>query len=234
MSNRVTRSTKPVKRYTRKKDALGRIYTIDRKTGKRASNSQWQREQKKIARVREKARQAEIRSERALRAAETRRRNQEIREENARRRSERAIRGWETRKKRSLDVIARIEDEFLSPLKPDSIQGKIVSPFIPVERLGPEFGMSLKQKVHKYAKVRMRTLASLIYAGSESQKIAPLIARDGYIPSPEEWIRACLFNAYTGDSTEFSSFESAAGAMAEQFDKPLREVYEIFFSPSVA
>jgi len=235
---KVTRPSKPVKRYTRKKDSLGRVYTVDRRTGKRASNALWEKEQKKIAREtprKETRKEAKLRSERAQRAAETRARNRALRQAEKQERRERSLRGWETRRKRNVEIKAQIEDEFIKPLDPTSEQAFVARPFLPVERLGPEFGgLSLKEKVRKYPKVRMRTLGSLIFAGSESQRIAPLIARGEYTPSPEEWMRAALFNAYTGDNTEFRSFEAAVAAMSEQFDKPLREVYELFFSPSVA
>ena len=235
---KVTRPSKPVKRYTRKKDSLGRVYTVDRKTGKRAANALWEREQRKIAREtprKETRREAKLRSERAQRAAETRAHNRAIRQAEAEERRQRALRGWKTRKAREIAIVGQIEDEFLKPLDPTSEQAFVARPFLPVERLGPEFGaLSLKEKVRKYPKVRMRTLGSLIFAGSESQRIAPLIAKGEYTPSPEEWMRAALFNAYTGDNTEFRSFEAAAAAMSERFDKPLREVYELFFSPSVA
>jgi hypothetical protein len=124
---KITHPSKPVNRYVRKKDAIGRVYVLDKKTGKHASNELWKRERQSHSVSSKKTRQrlskkekreAELRSERAQRGVETRRRNREtkLRSERAQRgvetrrrnrelaeakreaRRERARRGWETRR----------------------------------------------------------------------------------------------------------------------------------------
>jgi hypothetical protein len=228
--HKVTRNKKPVKRYVKKKDAIGRVYTLDRKTGKRASRTLWEREQKKIARQytpknkrvptkRVKISEQVQRIERAKRAAQTRRRNQKLREKEARIRSERAIRGWDTRRERQAIV-----EERITPTKWQE-------QFTP---LGTEFGISLREKCRRYPKVLGATLDALAYAATEYRKITPKIMDGSYTPTADEWIRAQLMSAHIGNNAEFTNFEQAAAAMSEQFDKTVKEVYQLFFSPDVA
>jgi len=127
---KITHPSKPVNRYVRKKDAIGRVYVLDKKTGKHASNELWKRERQSHSVSSKKTRQrlskkekreAELLSERAQRGVETRRRNRELAEAKREARRERARRGWETRRRQVQtrqehgDILS-IRDVYESPI----------------------------------------------------------------------------------------------------------------------
>src|SRR5271157_1731737 len=242
MTNKVTRSPKPVKRYIRKKDAIGRVYVLDKTTGKRAANALWDREQKKLARLREKERQASAKRERAQRAAETRKRNRELVKTKAEKRRESARRGWETRRQQMAFIMERLRppltiDQEFHPLGSDIIEMKIIrEPEAEgFKLLGPEYGgMPLVEKAQKYPKVQYAVVEALNNIARENVKMHQPVKEYKEYLSPQQWIRSQLFDAYLGRSQEFHTFEQAASAMVEEFTMSVREVYQLFFSPSVA
>jgi hypothetical protein len=237
---KVTRSSKPVKRYTRRKDALGRTYTLDKETGKRASRSLWERQQKRIAKTRERE-AIRVESKRLKPAKPRAKATPKPRAKATPKARAKAI-----AKARSKAKAIRVAiDNFLDTREPFAplLWAELVATVRPIAeqieepeffRPFPEMGMPLRDKVKRYPRVQRATVNAVALAELENLRIGPLIEAGTYEPSKEELIRAHLMSAYVGQNPEYANFETAAGAMAEEYDMEVREVYQLFFSPDVA